>query len=276
MFLLPFLLNKAVLISLSLIVVGSGTVFGGIKAGEYRDTQIILQEAQQLSYEGKYQEAIGKLTATEKKWGPKGIKEEVQREIEDNKLLAESSKNYELGKELFDKGSYKDTLEVLKKVDIRNTNYASAKSLIELAESKIAKPKGQVAGITSQAQVKVKASTPIETPAPIPSSTPIPTLTPQPTPAIDPGKTAELKNIVAEVNRTAVIRANATVALNFYQENEAKAQALGQGSIFQSDIDAQIKIISEVDSKKRDLINRANILAAECPVCWEEAKKGLY
>lgn len=273
MFLLPFLLNKAVLISLSLIVVGSGTVFGGIKAGEYRDTQIILQEAQQLSTEGKYQEAIGKLNTTENKWGPKGIKEEVKHEIEDNILLAESSKNYELGKELFDKGTYKDALEVLKKVDIRNTNYPSAKSLLELAESKIEKPKGQVVSITSQPQVKVKSSASIETPVPTPSSTPIPTPTPQSSPLIDPGKTAELRNIIAETKRLGSVAGYASSIIGFYEEGNKAAAANGLPPLYQSELEQQKRIFSDANNKIRELAYRANILAAECPPCWEEAKK---
>ncbi len=137
MFLIPFLLNKAVLIGLSLVVVGSTTVYGGIKAGEYRDTQIILQEAQQLSAEGKYQEAIGKLTTAENKWGLSGIKKEVKQAIEDNKNLIDSTKNYQLGKELFDKGEFDDSIQAFKKVDSRNTNFIAALETIKLAEENI-------------------------------------------------------------------------------------------------------------------------------------------
>lgn len=179
MSLLPFLLNKGILISLSLIMIGSVTIYGGAKAGEYRDTQIILQEAKQLSSEGKYQEAIGKLNTAEKKWGSKWIKEEVKHNIEDNKLLAESSKNYELGKELFDKGKYADAVEVLKKIDIKHINYFDSKSLIELAEKKLETPKGgEVAGIKTEIK-KIAQGAPeiISTPSPVPTA--IPTVTPQ-------------------------------------------------------------------------------------------------
>src|SRR3989344_3460272 len=139
MFLLPFLLNKGIVIGLSLIVVGSGTVYGGIKAGEYRDTQIILQEAKQLSSEGKYQEAISKLSTAENKWSTKGVKEEVKHDIEDNKLLIESSKNYVLGKELFDKGRFDDSIQAFKKVSSRNKDYLAALEAIKLAEESIEK-----------------------------------------------------------------------------------------------------------------------------------------
>ena len=93
MFLLPIIFNKLVLIVISSLVIGSATVYGGAKVNEYRDTQTILQEAKQLSFEGKYQEAIGKLVATENKWSPNSLKEEVKLAKEENKLLAESSEN---------------------------------------------------------------------------------------------------------------------------------------------------------------------------------------
>lgn len=287
MILLPFLLNKALLISLTLIAVGSATVYGGIKAGEYRDTQIILQEAQQLSTEGKYQEAIIKLNTTENKWGTKGIKEEVKRDIEENKLLIESSKNYELGKELFDKGKYEDAVEILKKVDIRNANYPRARSLIELAEDKIEKSNGRVAGISTQTEVKVKTNTPVETPIPIASPTPVASPIPQPTP-IDPGKTAEMRNLIVEAKRLAAIRDDAVTTLNWYQENQPHCPRTTDISlrpdqneqiynsciaITQPYINQNSKIIAETNSKIRDLGYRLNILAAECPKCWEEAKK---
>lgn len=179
MFLLPFLLNKAALIGLSLIVVGSATVYGGIKAGEYRDTQIILQEAKQLSSEGKYEEAIGKLTATENKWGPKGIKEEVKEAIEDNKNLIESAKNYQLGKELFDKKEFEDSIKAFKKVDSRNANYIAALETIKLAEENIEKAKGrkqsEVLGtnITKTPTLPPKATGGINSPTPSPDPTPV-------------------------------------------------------------------------------------------------------
>lgn len=175
MFLLPFLLNKAVLISLSLIVVGSGTVFGGIKAGEYRDTQIILQEAKQLSSEGKYQEAIGKLSEADSKWTTDGSKKEVQSLKEENRTLLQSTSEYKLGKELFDKEKYADAIEVLEKVDIKHVNYFDSKSLIELAEKKLVIPKGEVAGVKTE--VKITKATPEVLPTPTPI---VPTPTPEP------------------------------------------------------------------------------------------------
>lgn len=182
MFLLPFLLNKAVLISLSLIVVGSGTVFGGIKAGEYRDTQIILQEAKQLSSNGKYQEAVTKLVEADGKWTTSGIKKEVEGLKEENKTLLQSSSKYKLGKELFDKEKYADALEVLKKVDIRHANYFDSKSLIELAEKKIETSKGEVAGVKTEVKtVKVVKVAPEVLPTPTPTPI-IPTPTPEPQP----------------------------------------------------------------------------------------------
>lgn len=183
MFLLSFLLNKVVLIILSSVIVGSATVYGGIKATDYRQTEVLFQEAKQLSSQGKYQDAISRLVATEDKWSPSGTKERVKLAIEDNKRLAGSSMDFDLGKEMFDKGNYKDALEFLKRVDTRNINYSSARSLIELAEKKIINaPKGEVAGVKAEIKETVQGSievlpTPISTTAP----TAIPISTTQPT-----------------------------------------------------------------------------------------------
>jgi len=180
MFLLPFLLNKAILISLSLIVVGSATVFGGIKANDYRQTQIIVQEAKKLALEGKYQEAINKLSESNNKWTTDGGKKEVVSLEEENRTLLESSSHYVLGKELFDKEKYADAVEVLKKVDIRHANYFDSKSLIELAEKKIETSKGEVAGVKTEVKtVKVVKVAPEVLPKPTPTPV-IPTPTPEP------------------------------------------------------------------------------------------------
>lgn len=175
MFLLPFLLNKAVLVALSLIVVGSGMVYGGVKANDYRQTQIIVQEAKQLSSDGKYQDAINKLSETDNKWTTDGGKKEVVNLKEENKTLLQSSSNYALGKELFDKGKYADAEEVLKKVDVRHINYFDSKSLIELAEKKLDTSKGEIAGVNTEAKVVKTALETTPTPTPI-----IPTPTPEP------------------------------------------------------------------------------------------------
>ncbi|RJQ27954.1 hypothetical protein C4577_00375 [Candidatus Parcubacteria bacterium] len=155
---LSVIANRIVVTLLIVMVATPTIIYGGIKANDYRQTQIILQEAKQLSSEGKYQEAINKLNTTENKWSTSGTIEEVRLAIEDNKQLIGSSKNYELGKEIFDKGNYKDALELFKKVDIRNINYPSALSLIGLAEKKSTDTlKGEVAGV-----ITIKNPTPIQ------------------------------------------------------------------------------------------------------------------
>lgn len=172
MFLLPFLLSKGVLISLSLIVIGSATAYGGVKANDYRQTQIIVQEAKHLSSSGKYQEAINKLAEADNKWSFGGVKKEVEILKEENKTLVQASVDYELGKELFDKDKYKDALDVLKKVDSRNINYPSARSLIELAEKKLETAKGEVAGVNTKARAVKVVPEPTPTPLPLPTAEP--------------------------------------------------------------------------------------------------------
>lgn len=302
MFLLPFLFNKAVLISLALIVVGSTTVYGGIKTVEYRDTQISLQEAKQLSLEGKYQEAINKLNTTENKWSTEGVKKEIKIAIEDNKYLIGSSNNYDLGKEMFDKGNYTDALELLKKIDSRNINYSSALSLIELAEKKsTSTPKGEVAGISSQSEVKVKTPPSIKIPTLAPSPTLIPTPTLQPTPDIDPSKKAELENLWAEIKRLTNTKSQAEYQLKIYQDgftaclrsvdrtiNDAP---IVEGSkltysfaqqnemrnnctnTFQPNIDQQTNIYNTASRQLQLDLDRGHILETECPKCWAAVQK---
>lgn len=170
---LNFVANKIVLTILAAMVVTPTVVYGGYKANDYRQTQIIVQEAKQLSSGGKYQEAISKLTEADNKWSFVGVKKEVEILKEENKSLVQASVDYELGKELFDKDKYKDALEVLKKVDSRNINYPSARSLIELAEKKLETPKGEVAGVNTETKI-VKV-----VPTPTPTATPLPTTEPQ-------------------------------------------------------------------------------------------------
>lgn len=175
MFLLPFLLSKGVLISLSLIVMGSATAYGGVKANDYRQTQIIVQEAKHLSSSGKYQEAINKLAEADNKWAFGGTKKEVEGLKEENKTLIQASADYELGKDMFDRGKYKNALDVLKKVDSRNINYPGARSLIELAEKNLDTPKGEVAGIKTEIKATAQgASEILSTPAPtnVPAAVP--------------------------------------------------------------------------------------------------------
>ncbi len=287
--------NKIIAGLLIALVTVPPVVYGGIKANEYRQVQTILQESKQLSSSGKYQEAENKLSEADNKWAFGETKREVEGLKEENKTLIQASVDYELGKELFDKDKYKDALEILKKVDSRNKDYPSARSLIELAEKKLEAPKGQVAGISTQSEVKVKTNIPIETPAPTSSPTLIPSPIPQPTSVIDPGKTAEMRNLIAEAKRLAAIRANAVVTLNWYQDQENQlhcsrpiyvdgtniplrpdqSEQIYQSclSITQPYINQNSQIIADTDSKLRDLGNRLNILAAECPQCWEEAKK---
>lgn len=297
MFLLPFLLNRVVLIILSSLVIGSVTAYGGIKANDYLHTQMLLQEAKQLSSQGKYQDAISKLITTEDKWSPSGTKEEIKRLTEYNKRLEESSRNYDLGKDLFDKEKYKDALEILKKVDNRNINYSSARSLVELAEKKTTDTSiGEVAGVSSKVETKIKSNVSVETPIPSP-----PTPTPSPQPSVDWGKVAELKNILESFKRQANIMVQAEFQIKFNQdglsaclrgvEQTIKDAPIVEGSkltfspaqqdemrnnctnLYKPEISRQTSIYNAALSQIQSGKDRANILTAECPKCWEEAQK---
>lgn len=173
-----FLFNKFTIIGFSLLIVGSATVYGGIKANDYRQTQIIIQEAKQLSSEGKYKEAINKLSESDDKWTTNRVRKEAENLKEESKTLLESSSDYRLGKELFDKEKYADAVEVLRKVNIRHANYFDSKSLIELAEKKLEKPKGEVAGTKTEVRITKAVTEILPTPTPTPVI-PIPTPEPQ-------------------------------------------------------------------------------------------------
>jgi len=297
--------NKIVTGLLIALVTVPPVVYGGIKANEYRQASVLLSESRQLTQQGKYQEAIGKLTDAQSKWSLEGTKKEIDGALEDNKTLVQSSKDYELGKEMFDKDKYKDALEILKKVDSRNINYSNARNLIELAEKKIAdNPKGVVAGVKTEIKKTAQGATgvlpsPLPTPSPSPL-TPIPT--PQPTSTIDPGKTAELRNIVADIKRQAIISGQAQALIPFYQDqlsaclnhvsetinnapivagsklnfSPSQIQTMRDGcNSYQADINNQNSIYNAALKKFQEDKDRANILSAECPPCWEIAKKDL-
>lgn len=173
--------KKIIIILLLSTVMGSTIVYGGIRANDYRNNHRALQEAKQLSSEGKYQEAIGKLIVVENKWSPESLKKEIKLVIEENKLLAESSENYELGKEVFENDDYSEVLEILQRVDSRDINYLKARSLIELAEIKISKSKGEVAGAKTENKRTTQVVSEI-----LPTSTPTPTtVIPSPEPQVD-------------------------------------------------------------------------------------------
>lgn len=298
MFLLPFLLNKAVIVGLSLVVIGSATVYGGVKANDYRQTQIVLQEAKQLSSNGKYQEAINKLTEADNKWSSGGVKREIVSLKEENRSLLQSTSEYKLGKELFDKEKYADAVEVLKKIDIKHINYFDSKSLIELAENKMDRFRGEVAGVSAKSK-KATQGTPQVLSTPTPSQvTPLPT--PQATPMIDPGKTAELRNIIADIKRQIAIAVRSEGLIPIYQQqltaclnsvserinnapivegsrlnfSPSQIESMKSGCYsYQTEINTQTSIYNVAMSKLQEHKDRANILSAECQMCWEEAQR---
>lgn len=300
------LTKKILIIQLVCIILIPLTSIGIVKANGVRQAQQLLSVSKQLTKEGNYQQAINKLKEAESKWSLSGTKKEIEEALIENKILNQSTKNYELGKEAFDKSKFEDAIKLLGKVDRRNINYTASKDLINLAEREISKPKSSVAGVSTtpiNTSPKKKVSTQSPVASPPPSRNPSPSLSPtpsvaipilQPAPVIDPAKTAELRNILAEAGRLGAVSGNASVQLQLYLDlqshcsrptyadeahtillSPSESDSLYNSCLapYQSNIDTQRKIIEDANSKKEDLKRRANILAAECPKCWEEAQK---
>lgn len=220
------LVNKITLIRKITIVLLILTIlpfigFGVAKANEYREVQQLLSESKKLSSVGRYHEAVVKLTEAQEKWSLDGTKKEISTALEENKTLIQSTKDYELGKELFDKEKYKDSLGVLKKVESENINYPSALSLIELAEKKLTDTrKGEVAGVKTETK-KITQITYQATPTPtlIPS-TPTPTSEPKvDVTALCNAKKQQMAGSIAEsaYKASAQAEANAKNDPMFYQ-----------------------------------------------------------
>lgn len=123
------------------IIVSIITTTGiGYGAFEYHKTSKIIGEAEQLTKEEKYNEAIEKLEFAQNRWLTKSLgfrRQEINLEIEQNKKLIDDKLNYTQGIEEFNKGDWGKAKELLSKVSEISPYYQDAKNKTEEAQKKI-------------------------------------------------------------------------------------------------------------------------------------------
>ncbi|MCD6192141.1 MAG: hypothetical protein J7L26_01565 [Candidatus Aminicenantes bacterium] len=133
-------------IPLLITIVTAFIVVGGASYGiiEYQKISKIINEAEQLSKNEKYSEAIEKLELAKNRWLTKnlGIKgQEIADKIENNRKLSEDKSEYNKGLEEFNKGNYEKAKELLEKVSEISPYYQDAKNKIEEVQEKITEKK---------------------------------------------------------------------------------------------------------------------------------------
>ncbi len=151
-----------ILIPLLIIIIFSITATIGVGYGvvEYKKTSKIIKEAEQLTKEEKYNEAIEQLTLTQDEWLVKNLgikKQNIANEIEKNKKLLQDKLEYTQGVEEFEKENWEQTKELLLKVSETSSYYQDAKSKIEEAQKKITEK--QIAETVEKATEEIKKKT---------------------------------------------------------------------------------------------------------------------
>jgi len=120
------------------VIVVSGIGYGVI---EYTKTSKLIKEAEKLSKEEKYGEAINKLEFAQKRLVGKILNKKINTELEKNKKLLEDQTEYTQGIEEFNKGNWERAKELLLKVSENFPHYQDAKNKIEETEKKILEEK---------------------------------------------------------------------------------------------------------------------------------------
>lgn len=117
------------------IIATTGIGYGAI---EYNKTSKIIREAEQLTKEGKYGEAIEKLEPAQNKlFGKMIFKQKISTELDTNKKLLEDKSEYNQGIEEFSKENWEEAKELLLKVSEVSPHYQDAKNKVEEAQKKI-------------------------------------------------------------------------------------------------------------------------------------------
>lgn len=111
-------------------------VFGGIRGYDYVQVKGLVSESKQLASAGNYKEANSKLVIAKTKWSANV--RAVQDEIDNNKKLIESNKNFELGRIQYDGENYQKAIDYFNKVIPDDRNYKPTQNYIEIATLKLA------------------------------------------------------------------------------------------------------------------------------------------
>lgn len=116
------------------IIAASGIGYGTV---EYNKTSKTIREAEQLTKEEKYDEAIAKLVPAQNQlFGKMIFKQKISTELDTNKKLLEDRSEYAQGLYEFNKGNWEQAKTLLSKVSETFPHYQDAKSKIEEAQKK--------------------------------------------------------------------------------------------------------------------------------------------
>ena len=142
----------AIIVSITAISVGG---YGGF---EYYKTSKIVKEAEQLTKEEKYDEAIKKLELVPNKWVGKLLKQKITNKIEENKKLLEDKLEYTQGIEEFNKRNWERAKELLSKVSENSPYYRDAKNKLNEVENRLIEEKvaEKVKRIEKESQRKIE------------------------------------------------------------------------------------------------------------------------
>jgi Fe2+ transport system protein B len=127
-------LQVPITIWIVLVIVAIGIGYG---TGEYFQTSKIIKEAEELTKEEKYDEAIWKLEILKNTLFGKILSQKINTELEKNKRLLEDKMEYTQGLEEFNKENWEQAKELLSKVSENSPYYQDAKNKIEEAQQKI-------------------------------------------------------------------------------------------------------------------------------------------
>jgi len=134
-----------------LVTVAIGIGYG---TGEYFKTSKIIKEAEELTKEEKYDEAIKELEFLKNKLFGKILSQKISAELEKNKKLLEDKTEYTQGIEEFNKGNWEKAKELLSKVSEISPYYQNAKSKIEEIQNKIINEK--IAEAVNKVKIEIK------------------------------------------------------------------------------------------------------------------------
>lgn len=119
-----------VILIVAIMIAGIGISCGII----YFRASNIIKESQQLSEEGKYDEAIELLESYENKWLNKnlGIEQAIGREVEKNKQLFKDERSYNQGIEKIKEKDWNGAKELLESVSENFSYYSDAEKRVEI------------------------------------------------------------------------------------------------------------------------------------------------
>lgn len=132
----PRNLSTFVLIVLATILGFAGIGYGAI----YYQTSKVIQNAQQLTNEEKYDEALNKLSLAQVSWTVQKLsvnKQKIADEIDKNKQLSEDETKYNQGVDELNAGDSQETIDLLSELPEESFYYQKAQTKIEEAKRKI-------------------------------------------------------------------------------------------------------------------------------------------